>query len=817
MASLEDVLRGRGDSEAAVLVAAALKRLKESSWMAELELRELPEVQGILDSPDELRRECILDVAGRRDSYDCVRLLSVIARKRVELTDADIEALLSPAGAKMEQREAWWRSQTLRALNRQIEHTYSGLNDDGKARLKPLLERVASEVDHPPTATRIRKLIGTGDHIPYELIDDGDDVGPRLRALIETSQESSEARAAVLDLLTTFPASGRPPKKWHAEAERVGGLLARPAALTGGLLDAALDAADTEEEHTHDRQRYTVTRYVTAGNESLLCGAATFAGVVADPVLLPQLRRLAVKSVTVIGGQFGSPRSLRLANASAQAIANVGAPSSITDLLALERSIRHGTLLKQIRKAIDTLAAAQGMTRDELLERAVEDHGLDPDGTRRVPLSSGSALIEIDGRSAWLVYLDQEDTRRKSVPADVKETDAETLTALREDLKAIRKTIAGERNRLDGLMSLDRRWPIADWRSLYLDHPVTGRLARALVWGFRGGDGSDVVGIPRDATTAVTSSGDEVEIPQDAEARLWHPIHVAAEEVRAWRLYLLEQLIVQPFKQAFRELYVLTPAEEQTRVYSNRFAAHVFRQVQARALMKGRGWKPVPVAWWDDGIDHGVARRSYEPSGIRAEFFFDPILDIEPDTSDLYPYCTSDQVRFFDARSDDPMELADVPLLVFTEAMRDVDLFVGVTSIGADPEWLDRGEGRRFESYWNAYSFGELTAAAEIRREVLDKLLPRLAIADRCKLEERYLAVRGDLRTYRIHLGSGNILMSPNDQYLCIVAARDSRAEKLFLPFDDDPVLSLILSKAFLLANDSAITDKTITAQIKRR
>ena len=41
-------------------------------------------------------------------------------------------------------------------------------------------------------------------------------------------------------------------------------------------------------------------------------------------------------------------------------------------------------------------------------------------------------------------------------------------------------------------------------------------------------------------------------------------------------------------------------------------------------------------------------------------------------------------------------------------------------------------DGRRFETYWNAYSFGELTAAAEIRREVLDQLLPRLAIADRC-------------------------------------------------------------------------------------
>jgi hypothetical protein len=92
--------------------------------------------------------------------------------------------------------------------------------------------------------------------------------------------------------------------------------------------------------------------------------------------------------------------------------------------------------------------------------------------------------------------------------------------------------------------------------------------------------------------------------------------------------------------------------------------------------------------------------------------------------------------------------------------------------------------------------------------------VPRLATADRLELADRYLVVRGDLRTYRIHLGSSNILVSPNDRYLCIVAARDPRANKLFLPFDDDPVLSLVLSKAFLLANDTAIDDPTIKRQI---
>ncbi len=160
---------------------------------------------------------------------------------------------------------------------------------------------------------------------------------------------------------------------------------------------------------------------------------------------------------------------------------------------------------------------------------------------------------------------------------------------------------------------------------------------------------------------------------------------------------------------------------------------------------------------------HEVAGSSPAGSTSRggcAEFFFDPIFDIQPTSGDLYPYCTSDQVRFFEGERDRPMELRDVPLLVLTETMRDVDLFIGVTSIGADPEWLDRGEGRRFETYWNAYAFGELTAAAEIRREVLEHLLPQLAIADRCELEDGCLVVRGDLRTYRIHLGSSNILMS---------------------------------------------------------
>ncbi|TMR01171.1 hypothetical protein ETD83_15080 [Actinomadura soli] len=143
-----------------------------------------------------------------------------------------------------------------------------------------------------------------------------------------------------------------------------------------------------------------------------------------------------------------------------------------------------------------------------------------------------------------------------------------------------------------------------------------------------------------------------------------------------------------------------------------------------------------------------------------------------------------------------------------------VSLFVGVTSIAADAEWTDRGEDR-FAAYWRETTFGELSASAEVRRAALARALPRTKIAGRCSLDGRYLVVRGELRTYKIHLGSANILMEPDDSYLCIVQARGRSMGTVYLPFEDER-LSLILSKAFLLAADHKITDESIRAQIKR-
>jgi hypothetical protein len=147
--------------------------------------------------------------------------------------------------------------------------------------------------------------------------------------------------------------------------------------------------------------------------------------------------------------------------------------------------------------------------------------------------------------------------------------------------------------------------------------------------------------------------------------------------------------------------------------------------------------------------------------------------------------------------------------------MRDVDLFVGVANIGNDPALGEHGAGAHGE-YWTRSAFGPLSETGKTRHAVLKDLLPGLAIADRCRLEERFLIVSGKLRTYRIHLGSSNILMQPNDQYLCIVQDHQNAGARVRLPFEGDNTLALILSKAFLLAEDDKIKDRSIVSQIKQ-
>ncbi|MGW5660444.1 DUF4132 domain-containing protein [Streptomyces sp. NPDC003758] len=529
-------------------------------------------------------------------------------------------------------------------------------------------------------------------------------------------------------------------------------------------------------------------------------GVVWAAALTGGPVAVQHLGALAGRT----GGlETGVIEDLKLAGAAINALAETGDPGSLKALWRLRSRIKHRALRKQLDTALVTAAGKQGITAEQLIERSVPDHGLAPDGSLEQELGGHRVRMAIEeAATVRLTFTRPDGGTSRTAPAVVKDGFPDELQELKALAKEVRGTLAGERARVEALMSAGREWPYDEWCRYYRDHPVTGTLVRGLIWEFQGADGEWRAVAPM------------AEPPGEPErVRLWHPIRASTDDIRAWRERLVAERLRQPFKQAFREIYLLTPAEEETGVYSNRFAAHIVHYRQLYALFKERGWQANFLGRYDGGYD-GQARGEFGDGRWRACFHHEPAAD---DGGGYAPeHAATDQVRFErrDGRRWREVPLAEVPPLVFSEAMRDVDLFVGVTSIAADPDWTDRGEDR-YAGYWRTATFGALTASAEVRREALEQILPRLKIAGRCSLDGRFLTVRGDLGTYKIHLGSANILMEPDDAYLCIVPSRGKGDAKVFLPFEDER-LSLILSKAFLLAADTKIIDTTILRQIKR-
>ena len=805
----------------AVVEAVGHRSIRDS------EFRARPDVKAIVEADDDVRSAALLLLVearlGPKPPFATWGLLSALTRRRLVLDGGHLDSLLEVLETRLARGDRWMTTYPIERTAQIIERSMEGLGANDRAVMTKRVAGIVAVIEadnklkvDPAAMKRLRAVMPAAEGLALDALGTDDAVGPALGVVFEGSKENVAALAPFASHVLGATKGGRPSASWLSKAADLAGKLADAPKLVGELLQAALDAEDRPVRYDYGNSFgrepyiYETVQFVTPSTEAILRNVVWAAAAIKDPASIPLLRSLAEKTIIVIGGQFGYPRSKSVALACPGAIAQIGAQGSLTALQGLQRSVRHGSLLKEVGKAIDALASAQNVSRSELLETAVERHDLDGQGRREIGVGDWRAVLEVTGSgSVETTWLDSEGKTKAGLAKHVKDANAAAAKEVSAAVKAIRDTIAAERTRLDALFAEDRRWPLAEWRSNYLEHPITGTLARSLIWRF-----DPVIGMPgADGTTAIDSHGVSHPVPAHAEVALWHPIGATDDQVRAWRESLMAERRTQPIKQAFRELYVVTPAEEETGTYSNRFAGHVIRQVQARALMKGRGWAPVAVAWWDDGIDVGVARRTLEAFGIRVEFFYDPITDIQPATTDLYPYCTTDQVRFFRAGSDDAISVTDVPPIAFTELMRDVDLFVGVTTIGADAEWLDRGE-RRFDNYWHTWGFGDLGQPAKIRREVIAKILPALKIADQATLGDRYLEVRGSLHDYKIHLGSGNILMSPNDRYLCIVAARHPNDHRLFLPFEDDPMLTLILSKAFLLADDAAITDPSIVRQM---
>jgi hypothetical protein len=239
---------------------------------------------------------------------------------------------------------------------------------------------------------------------------------------------------------------------------------------------------------------------------------------------------------------------------------------------------------------------------------------------------------------------------------------------------------------------------------------------------------------------------------------------------------------VQPFKQVFRELYVLTASEKKDGNISRRYAGHQIQPRQTVALLTGRGWVMAP----EEG-----AYRTFHEEQILAYLTFLETFYTPADIEGL----TLEGVRFLKRGEHKPMRLSDVPPRLFSEVMRDVDLVVSVAHRGGvDPE--------------------ASASTIEMRSQLLRETAQLLNLRN-VRLKENHALIKGELGEYSVHLGSGVVHRMAGGA-LFIVPVHSQHRGRLFLPFaDDDPKTAEVVSKVLLLARDSEIRDPALLEQMR--
>jgi hypothetical protein len=793
-----------------------------------IDIKPLPSAAAILKSAGDARKSLAMDAcrllaalqrrlgtlhsfrtgdAHMRVFYAAKALATALFRAHLDFTEAEVIELLAFARSQ----GTWTRvsGATFVGIAERYarDHALTAELRHGLQSLDATLKQGTATAESKKLRARVGQLLGTAQSRQVLLRNEpwADLASEEIESL------SLPLQSRWLDLLALAKgAPGTSPSKKYLAAARKQVQELGPDEFKGRL-SRWMDVAGTKasrERHPLGAEG-TLEAPLNVENADVLKGLVWAAAALADPSLAAPIGDLAERCYKKLPW-FG-PRSAKVGNACVAALALMEGDEPAVQLARLKQRVKQPTGRKMTEKALGRFADRMGLSTDEVEERGVPTFDLDGAGCRRDTFGDYTAVTRIAAGDVSVEWIDPDGRARKALPAAVKSQHAQEYRQLQSIHKQLKVSLAAQVARLDKLLFQQRGWPFEQWRAMYLDHPLLSALVSRLIWQ---ADGRSF--LPGEHGLS-DCDGNPVRPARTSTVTPWHPALRPADEVLAWRKRLESLAVTQPFKQAHREIYLLTDAERRTNTYSNRFAAHVLRQHQFAALCQQRGWTYRLQGAFDS---HNTPTLDLPQLGLFVEYWVE-VAEGELGLSDagIYLHVITDQVRFIDRTTGEERRLEDVPPLVFSEVLRDVDLFVGVASVGNDPTWQDGGPGGRFHAYWQQYSFGELSETAQTRLSVLQTLLPRLSrIRDRCTLDDKFLVVRGDRRTYKIHLGSGNILMEPNDQYLCIVPDRSAGARKnqesVFLPFEGDVTLSIILSKAFLLAEDAKIKDPTITRQI---
>ena len=383
--------------------------------------------------------------------------------------------------------------------------------------------------------------------------------------------------------------------------------------------------------------------------------------------------------------------------------------------------------------------------------------------------------IEVDDTGKSSVVYEKDGKMLKSVPTKLKKH--KYIEELKEINKNLKDQYSRSKKMLEESMEDATEFFVNEIENL-TSNPVIYPLIKDLVFT----DGKNI-GYYNNFSLVDTNSKSK-KLKEDNKIKIAHALDLYnSKKWASFQKDLFDRQIKQPFKQIFRELYIKTK-DEIGKDTSLRYAGHQIQPAKTVALLKSRRW----VVDSEEGL-----QKVYYKQNIIAKIFaladwFSP-ADIEAPTLEY--------VEFFDRKTFKKMMIDDVPDIIFTEVMRDVDLVVSVAHIG----------GVDVEASHSTI---------EMRKAIVEFNLKLFKI-DNVTFTDNFALIDGSLGEYSVHLGSG-VIHQKAGAAINVLPVHSQHRGRLFLPFiDEDPKTAQIMSEIILFAEDTKIKDPFILDQIQKK
>lgn len=410
---------------------------------------------------------------------------------------------------------------------------------------------------------------------------------------------------------------------------------------------------------------------------------------------------------------------------------------------------------------------------------------------------------DVEGVVVWLetgesgkceLICERAGKRLKAVPAALKKN--EYIQMLTENKKQLTEQYRRTRQMLEEAMETEALFEYSEVCGM-MANPVMMSVTGKLVWkcgeffGFlriKNGEETDDAGVlqvtnggkKQSSYVLVNPAGDYMNLREKDQMAIAHPYHLYRHG--NWHLFqkqCYDERICQPFKQVFRELYIKTE-EELEWYHSLRYAGNQLQKGKTIGCLKGRRW----VADVETGLQKVYYKENIVARLYALADWFSP-AEIESPTLEW--------VVFADRKTGEELKIADIPELLFSEVMRDVDMAVSTAHAGGvDPEASH--------------------STIEMRKSIAEFTMPLFKLTN-VQFRENHAIIAGKRADYSVHLGSGvvHVIGGP---MLVVLPVHSERRGRIFLPFvDEDPKTAEILTKILFFAEDEKIKDPTILAQ----